>query len=412
MSVRCCAPSNSDGGDALVRRVARGGQVAPGADHREHPAPGRHQGTPGLGSAGVDHVHRLLRLGVRDAADHVPRRGRLGIPLAGEDDRDRRTRPPLGGRDRVEAARGGAVQERRDRGRQQREQRLGLGVTEAGVELDDADATRGEREAGVQQPAEGGAAAGHLVDRRLQHRAQHLLDQIRRRPRQRGVGAHPARVGSLVTVEDPLEVLGGLKRVDGGAIGDREQRDLRPVEVLLDQHPLAPRRVRQGGRPVGGDHDPLARREAVVLHHVGGAIGVQGRDDFGCGGTYARSCGRHAGRRHDVLRERLGALEPGRLGGRAEAGDAALGHGVGHAGDEWRLRADHDQVDRELLGERCHVGTVHGIHVVQGGDRGHARVAGGRVHLGHARVEGQGPGERVLAAAGADDEGLHVAPPY
>ena len=44
-------------------------------------------------------------------------------------------------------------------------------------------------------------------------------------------------------------------------------------------------------------------------------------------------------------------------------------------------------------------------------DGGDAGVARGGVHLGDLRVAGQGEGQGVLAAAGADDEGLHGSQP-
>ncbi len=59
-----------------------------------------------------------------------------------------------------------------------------------------------------------------------------------------------------------------------------------------------------------------------------------------------------------------------------------------------------------LGGQRGHRGPVHRVDVVQGRDLADARVARRGVHLG-VGIEGQGAGQRVLAAAGADDEGLH-----
>ena len=53
-----------------------------------------------------------------------------------------------------------------------------------------------------------------------------------------------------------------------------------------------------------------------------------------------------------------------------------------------------------------------GVDVVERGDPGDARVARRCVDLGAARVEGQGTGERVLAATGSDHEGLHGPSAY
>ena len=166
--------------------------------------------------------------------------------------------------------------------------------------------------------------------------------------------------------------------------------------------------VVERGLAVVGHHDPLAGGQPVVLHDVRRPERVErGRGLVG-GLAQPGGRGRDAGGGHHVLGERLGALEPGGLAGRPEAGDAARHDVVGHARDQRCLGADHDEVDAEPLGEGGHGGAGHRVHVVQRGDRGHARVAGGGVHLGDAGVEGQGTGQGVLAAAGADDEGLHV----
>ena len=99
--------------------------------------------------------------------------------------------------------------------------------------------------------------------------------------------------------------------------------------------------------PVVGDHDALAGGQPVVLDDVRGAEGVERLLDLGLGGAHVRQAGGHLGRRHDLLGEGLAALEPGRLGRRAEAGDAGRAHRVGHARHQRRLGADDDQVDPE-----------------------------------------------------------------
>ena len=108
---------------------------------------------------------------------------RLGVARARHHHRDGGAGLPHRRRDLGERAGRGAHQQRRQRGVEQRQERLGLRVAEAGVELDHPRAARGQREAGVEQPGERRAAAGQLVDGRLQHVAQHLVDQAGRRPR-------------------------------------------------------------------------------------------------------------------------------------------------------------------------------------------------------------------------------------
>ena len=90
--------------------------------------------------------------------------------------------------------------------------------------------------------------------------------------------------------------------------------------------------------------------------------------------------------------------------GRAEAGDPGVADGVGHAGHQRGLRAHHHQVDPELGGQGGDRLRVVGSHRVVGAHLRGPRVARGGVHLDHRRVPGEGQGERVLAAAGADDE--------
>ena len=61
---------------------------------------------------------------------------------------------------------------------------------------------------------------------------------------QRRERAHPAGVRAGVAVADPLVVAGGRKRDGRLAGGDREDRQLRPLEQLFDVEWLAVRRRR------------------------------------------------------------------------------------------------------------------------------------------------------------------------
>ena len=88
---------------------------------------------------------------------------------------------------------------------------------------------------------------------------------------------------------------------------------------------------------------------------------------------------RHVGGGHDLLGERLAALEPGGLGRRAEDGEACVTHHVGDPGDERCLGADDDEVDPVPTGE---LGDARAVEQAAGqrlaqGDRVHARVARG-----------------------------------
>src|SRR2546425_5187972 len=111
--------------------------------------------------------------------------------------------------------------------------------------------------------------------------------------------------------------------------------------------------------------------------------------------------------RHQVLRERLRALDRGRLGDRTEHREARVEEAIGEAGDERRLRPHHGEVDPLAPSERDEtverVGGEGDAHRVAGD----AGVAGCREQRRDARALGDLPGERVLAAAPADDQHPH-----
>ena len=90
-------------------------------------------------------------------------------------------------------------------------------------------------------------------------------------------------------------------------------------------------------------------------------------------------------------------------------GDAPGGDGVGDPGDQRRLRADDHQVGAEPSARAATASPSIGSTSCRVATSAMPGVARGGVHLGHVGVEGKGAGERVLAAAGADHEGLHGA---
>ena len=305
------------------------------------------------------------------------------------------------------------MQQPGQRGAQQGQHDLGLRVAEAAVELDHRRSGRGQRQPGVEQPAERGAAAGQLGGDRGHHVGDQLGGQLRRRPRQRGVGAHPAGVRAAVVVADPLEVLGRQQRHHGLAVDQAEQRHLRPVQVGLQQHRVAVVEQGAGVRPghveVRADHDALAGGQPVVLDHVGrvepGQRGVQVRrvvDDLGAGRA-------HPGRGHHVLGEALGALDPGGRRARAEAGDPGGAHRVGDPGDQRHLRSDDHQVGLPASGQGAGRRGVQHVQAVLLGHPGGAGVAGCAGQRGHRGVLGHGQDDGVLTSTGAHDEDAHEA---
>ena len=120
--------------------------------------------------------------------------------------------------------------------------------------------------------------------------------------------------------------------------------------------------------------------------------------------------GRDAGRLHDLLRERLGALEPRGGRDRAEAAHALGRQRVGEARDERRLRPDDDEVDAGLARRAGERGGVVRRRLEHAGVAADARVPGRAQDLGRLRRAQQRADERVLAPARADDEDPHTAP--
>ena len=224
-----------------------------------------------------------------------------------------------------------------------------------------------------------------------------------RRPA-RGVGAHAACVGTDVAVADPLVVARQGKRERVAPVDEREDRELLALEKLLDHELLAEcrdraqRRVELVLRPA--DEHPLARREPVGL------------DDAGRPRDGHRLRERHAGSAHDVLREALRALDLRGRRARPEDRDAAAAQLVGDAGDERRLRPDHDEVGAERPRQLEQALAVLRADRVALTDPGDARVPGSRMDLLDRRALRELPGKRMLPPAGADDEDFHAAQAY
>ena len=89
-----------------------------------------------------------------------------------------------------------------------------------------------------------------------------------------------------------------------------------------------------------GDDDALARGQAVVLDDVRCTERVEGGLDLLHRRADVSQGGRHVGRGHDLLRERLAALETGRLRGGSEDGKPGLTAHVRDACDERGLGTD------------------------------------------------------------------------
>src|SRR5438105_1374893 len=145
------------------------------------------------------------------------------------------------------------------------------------------------------------------------------------------------------------------------------------------------------------DEDALAGREAVDL------------DDARRPGHGEDSRGRDTGGGHHLLGKALRALDPGGRRARPEDGDAASAEVVRHARDERRLRPDDDEIDTELPSEREQtLGVLRPdrVAVTEPRDPGVARRG---LELFERGALPERPGQRMLAAAGSDDQHLHAA---
>ena len=211
----------------------------------------------------------------------------------------------------------------------------------------------------------------------------------------------PPVLGSGVGVADPFEVLGGQQWHGVFAVADGEQGHLGAVEELLDDHRATGLRVRQGRLAVGGDDNPLAGGQTVVLDHVRRPEPVERGLGLLGGGADPGGRRRHPGRLHHLLGEGLGALQPGGLGRRPEARETGGAQGASDPGDEWGLGPDDHQVGGDPVRQGDHGVGIADIDVVAGAEPGQARVAGRDVEGAIGR---KGPAERVLAPTGADQE--------
>ena len=166
-----------------------------------------------------------------------------------------------------------------------------------------------------------------------------------------------------------------------------------------------------GGVTIGGDHDALACREAVVLDHPVGTEAVECLVQLGGGVDDLAVRGLHTGGGHDVLGERLGTLDARGVGGRAEAGDACRADGVRDTQHQRNLGADHDEVCVELLRECCHRLPGRDVDGVLLGDLADPGVAG-RAHQGSdTRIASKGEKEGMFTGSGADNEYAHGCQP-
>ncbi len=348
-----------------------------------------------------------------EPGDDAPAAHRLGIALVAERHRDR---VPRGARHRagIELPARRPGEQTGQRALEQRRDHLSLGVAEAHVELDHPRLARRQHDAAVEQAAERRPAPLHLG----QHRRHHALGERALARgidgRARGVGPHAAGVGPVVAVVGALVVARRRQQHEAAPVAHRHDRGLLALEELLDHHapaagPEAPRfealgQERFGRLALAGHPHPLAGGQAIGLDDVGRREARQRRAGLLELGEGLGARGRHPGGAHDLLGEPLAGFEPGRGPAGPEHRHPARGQGVGDPGRKRRLGADHDQPDP--LGDAV-LGEGPGVELVdreapQG--RGEAVVSRRHEDLGGLGIAGETPGERMLAAPGAEDQ--------
>ncbi len=118
------------------------------------------------------------------------------------------------------------------------QERLGLGIAEAAVELDHFRAVGRDHQPGVQDAPVRPPLARHRLHRGFQDLLLHLLEAAARDHRRRGVRPHSPGVGPPVPVVGGLVVLGGFHRQGALPVYKGQHAGLFALQELLDHHPF------------------------------------------------------------------------------------------------------------------------------------------------------------------------------
>ncbi len=153
--------------------------------------------------------------------------------------------------------------------------------------------------------------------------------------------------------------------------------------------------------------DAFAGRQAVRLHHDRRALLAH----IVLGGLRLLEAlvrgGRNVVGLAEVLGEALGAFKPGRPFVGAERFDAGGFQIVDDARHQRPLRPHHDEIDLVLLGEGDHRLVVAKIERDAFGDLRDAGIAGRADDPRRQRARRNGPGQRMLTAAGTEEKDVH-----
>ena len=260
------------------------------------------------------------------------------------------------------------------------------------------------------------APRAHARERRRDDLAHDALLQRRGENRGGRVGPHSPCVRSPVAVERALVVLGGAERDCGRAVAQREEARLLAVQKLLDHD------LRAGGSECAAEHR-LDRRDGLLdrdgYHDaLAGGEPIRLDDDrrpalaqVELGSVSLGEAGEGGGRDAEVaaqlLRETLRAFELRRGPRRAERLDPRGREIIHQARDERRLRADHDEADVFRPAERRHGRVVRDVERDVSPALRRAGVARRDEKPVAERARRDGPRQRVLASARADQKDVH-----
>ena len=212
-------------------------------------------------------------------------------------------------------------------------------------------------------------------------------------------------------------VLRGDQRRHVFAIGQTQEADLVALKKLF-KHNLLLSRAQQRAveEPVRGldrrgarlaDKHALARGQAVGLDYDGRMEEIDGALHLCRTGANSVGSSGNLVALHKLLGECLARLKlRGGLRGTKDA-EALLLKRVNDAKRKWQLRADDSEI--RLFRQRHAQHRLDVLHVGwnAAGHLGNAAVAGSADNLRDARAALDGPGKRVLAATGTEDENFH-----
>ena len=284
--------------------------------HVEDPSAGGHD-LPVVvpGRAGVEDVDVVTVSA--DSSRRWGRRsgGRPGYPRR-DDDVDRVGPVDAEVVDLLEAAGGGGVEEAAERGAELGEGDLAVGVAEARVELDDARAAGGQGQADEEDPHERGAPVAHLVDRGLGDPVDHRSARSAGAQSSGEYAPMPPVLGpSSLSTTRLKSWAGGRARTVVPSVTQKTETSGPSRNSSMTTRPpglakQAAAWVRASSRLFGDDH-ALAGGEPVVLDDVWRAEVVECVVDLLGRGADVGARRGDVGRGHDLLGERLAALQLG-----------------------------------------------------------------------------------------------------